>query len=64
MITQETALNVLNDFLTHKLGREVSTEETRAALRALEYACKQDDKVADTAQSCRGSFRFHNSNAD
>lgn len=41
MITQETALNVLNDFLSHKLGREVSTEETREALRALENGFKR-----------------------
>lgn len=40
MITQETALNVLNDFLSHRLGREVSTEETEAALRALENGFK------------------------
>lgn len=60
MITQETALNVLNDFLSHRLGREVSTEETRAALRALEYAYSRDDKAKDMGQRREGVFHFCN----
>jgi len=38
MITEKTAVKVLKEFLSQKLGRQVSTEEALASLKALDKA--------------------------
>ncbi len=38
MITEKQAVKVLKEFLSEKLGRQVSTEEAYASLKALDKA--------------------------
>lgn len=63
MITEETAVNVLQEFLSAKLGRTVSKRETNATLRALEYAYKtKEEELEEMVRESRGTFRTHTKN--
>lgn len=63
MITVETAVNVLQEFLSAKLGRKVNYAEARAALRALEYASKtKEDEIEEMVRESRGTFSAHRKN--
>ena len=61
MITQETAVNVLREFLTAKLKREVSQEEALAALKALEasYNSFEELRMREMVQHTRGTYKAH-----
>lgn len=63
MITEQTAVNLLQEFLSAKLGRKVNYAEARAALRALEYASKtKEDEIEEMVRESRGTFNPHLNN--
>lgn len=61
MITQETAVNVLREFLTAKLKREVSQDEAIAALNALEasYDAFEAIRTENAVRNTRGAYKGH-----